>query len=492
MKHFIIIITYLLTPALCWCQYFYKTYPKERTATFYTIIEHENSVIVSTGKKCELWECSEVTRFDYMGNRIWNTEFINTDVGAATLLLLNDTLYVGGNYNPGQAKSVINRMTFDGEVIDEHIYTDPLNRFEWSLINQLYSDNKVLYFSGGSYKDNGSNGSTGKGLIYSINKSMDLNICYVDSIQDNSTVKDAHVGPDSLLTCFIMENGIVAPRERRRIEKYDKDLNLVWKYQPPDSLLWLGNRVYLYGTVLDDGSIFYTYYTFGNEKSLPSFLLLDTITKNTIWKYDFPNINNTGRYVLKIKQLRNSDILLSGYFSNINLQPMIKDSPWLMRLDKNGNKIWEHTYVEFQPNNLSKPGAFWDAVELDNGDLMACGFVINNNKWDPLLIRTDSDGCIDQAQANCPQVQIIDLMSGEVDVIGESPISIHPNPASNYITISAADLSIYVIYNFTGQMVLSGIIDDEHIDVSSLSSGQYLIKTTNKNGVIKHHKFIKE
>ncbi len=479
-------MTYVLTPAICWCQYFYKTYPKERTATFASIIDHKNSVVISTGKKCELWECSEVTRFDYLGNQIWNTEFINTDVGSATLLLLNDTLYVGGNYNPGQAKSVINRMALDGKVIDEYIYSDPLNRISASLVNHLISDNKVLFFNGQGYKNNES-----KALMYSINKSMELNVFYLDSIEDLSVVFDSHVGPDSLLTSFIIENGFSAPRNRRRIEKYDQDLNLVWKYLPPDSLLWLGNGINLRGTVLQDGNIFFTYYTFGNERSLPSFLLLDTISKKTKWQYDFPNIDNTGKYVLKTKQLKNSDILISGYFSNINLQPSIKDCPWLMRMDKNGNKIWEHAFAEILPNNQSKGGALWDAIELENGDIMACGFVINNNKQDPLLIRTGPDGCIYQGQTNCPTVQIIDLMTGAVDEIGEPSISINPNPTSTYITISAPARSFYTIYSLSAQEMMKGIVNNTEIDISHLSAGFYLLRVVDSAGQIFNHKLQK-
>lgn len=472
-------MTYVLTPALCWCQYFYQTYPEEKSATFYSIIDQKNSVFISTGKICELWECSEVTRFDYMGNQTWNTEFINTDVGAATLLLLNDTLYVGGNYNPGEALSVINRMTIDGSVIDEHIYTDPLNRFERSLVNQLYSDNKVLYFSGGSYKNDRS-----KGLIYSINKSMELNICYVDTIQNNSSVKDAHIGTDNLLTCFIMENGIVAPRERRRIEKYDKDLNLVWKYQPPDSLLFLGNDIHLYGTVLNNGNIFFSYYKFGWNDRLPNLRCIDTVSKQTKWEYDFPNISSYKRQVLRTKELKNGDILISGQYATFASNPRIRNSPWLMRIDKLGNKKWERAYAEIEDDGQDKTGALWDAIELENGDIMACGFVINDNKQVPLLILTDADGCIDQGQTNCPTVQIIDLMTGAVDEIGSPLISIVPNPASTYITIDAPARSVYKIYNLSGQEMMTGKVDDTDIDISHLSAGFFIVKVIDRSGNI--------
>jgi hypothetical protein len=490
-------MTYVLTPAMCWCQYFYQTYPKERAATFYSITDDKNSVVISTGKKCDLWECSEVTSFDYLGNRIWNTEFIHTDVGSSTLLLLNDTLYVGGNYNPGQAKSVINRMRLDGSVIDEHIYSDPLNRFERSLINLLYSDNNVLYLSGGSYKDNGSNGSTSKGLIYSINKSMDLNICYVDTIQDNSVVLDAHVGSDSLLTCFIMESGFSAPRDRRRIEKYDQDLNLVWKYQPPDSLLILGNDVFLHGSVLRNGNIFFIYYKLGWNDRLPNLRCIDTVSKQTVWEYDFTDISSHGREVFRTKELENGDILIIGKYATLATQPRITGSPWLMKLDKLGNKKWERAYVEVTTSGSDKRGTLWDAVELDNGDIMACGFVVNNNKWDPLLIRTDADGCMDQGQANCPQVQIIDLMSGAVDEIGDAKTIIYPNPSyTAELTIDIPNYDAeysysYSIQSASGVIVNKGLLSQKVNDLSlDVSSGVYFVSLIQEGKLIDTQKWI--
>jgi len=477
-------MTYVLTPAMCWCQYFYKTFPEQRTATFLSIKNNESRIFLSTSNFCDLKECGKISEFDLNGNKIWENLLKNNDVGISTLQVLNDTIYIGGNYNIGFGKTIINRIDLSGNNIDEFVYSDPLNRISGSLMNQLFVLDDIIYFSGASYVD----GLT-SATIYSIDRAMNYKSVIVDTTGYSSSTFDACIGPDSLLTCFIMQSNVFVPKDRRRIEKYDKDLNLVWKYQPPDSLLWLGNRIYLHGTVLDNGNIFFTYYTFGNERSLPSLLLLDTITKKTIWQYDFPNIDNYGRYVLKTKQLKNGDLLISGYYSNITQQPTIKDSPWLMRIDKNGKKIWEHTYVEILPNNQSKAGALWDAIELDNGDIIACGFVSNNNKWDPLLIRTDADGCIDQGQANCPQVQIIDLMSGAVDVIGEDVVTISPNPGHDALIIELpyqAQLPLDIeIIDIHGRKIHTAHHDEFEavtIDALSWASGIYVVHLRDRDG----------
>jgi hypothetical protein len=466
----------LLAPAFSWCQYFYKTYPKERTATFYSLRDSKNSVIISMGKKCEFWECSEVTNFDYLGNIIWNTEFIHTDVGSSTLMLQKDTLYVGGNYYPDQAKSVINRLTTDGVMIDEHVYTDPLNRISDNLMNQLLSNNQGIYLSGGTYV----NGVT-RATIYSIDQEMKLKEILIDTSGYASSISDAHFGPDAQLTYFIRQSEVFAPRDRRRIEKYDQDLKLVWKYQPPDSLLYLGNDIYLHGTVLRNGNIFFTYYKMGWNDRLPNLRCIDTLTKTTTWEFDFPNISSHEREILRTKELKNGDILISGSYSTLATTPKIRSSPWLMLLDRNGNRKWERTFVELGSDGQDKTGTLWDAIELDNGDLMACGFVLNNNKWDPLLIRTDAYGCIDQGQTNCPQVQIIDLMSGAVDEIGGKSLKVYPNPSSGLFTIKIPEFignANVVVTDINGKLLFSKEIVNsilEEIDLTLYPSGRYNI-----------------
>jgi len=113
----------------------------------------------------------------------------------------------------------------------------------------------------------------------------------------------------------------------------------------------------------------------------------------------------------------------------------------MMRLDSTGKLLWERAYVEIALDGEDKGGNLWDVIELDNGDLMAVGFVTNNRKWDPLIIRTDHRGCMDDGMTNCPTVRIIDLTSGVEDVItGDTAIKIYPNPTGQQsFTIEMSD-----------------------------------------------------
>ena len=64
------------------------------------------------------------------------------------------------------------------------------------------------------------------------------------------------------------------------------------------------------------------------------------------------------------------------------------------------------------------------------------------------------------------------------NIEAESNLRIHPNPIKDYVTISGIDfekLKTFKIYNTNGQIVFSGLINRNRIDVSYLTTGVYLI-----------------
>lgn len=72
--------------------------------------------------------------------------------------------------------------------------------------------------------------------------------------------------------------------------------------------------------------------------------------------------------------------------------------------------------------------------------------------------------------------------TGTIDNTENGEVSLYPNPSSDIVFIknlnSGANFSIY---NLSGSMVMTGITDsNQSIDISGLSKGIYLIKTTVK------------
>lgn len=72
-------------------------------------------------------------------------------------------------------------------------------------------------------------------------------------------------------------------------------------------------------------------------------------------------------------------------------------------------------------------------------------------------------------------------------------VSLYPNPATNFITVSADDtLEKVSVYTILGKTVKTISVNNSsiHIDISDLNSGMYLIKY-NVNNAVGAAKFIK-
>lgn len=75
----------------------------------------------------------------------------------------------------------------------------------------------------------------------------------------------------------------------------------------------------------------------------------------------------------------------------------------------------------------------------------------------------------------------------------ESEINLYPNPASNNISlqISITHPWQYAIYNIQGQLIINGMLTENTISVSELTSGMYILEVRDNESVYRG-KFIKE
>jgi hypothetical protein len=56
-------------------------------------------------------------------------------------------------------------------------------------------------------------------------------------------------------------------------------------------------------------------------------------------------------------------------------------------------------------------------------------------------------------------------------------VTLFPNPVSDFLTITAPDAALtYSIYSITGQLILSGVVENRSIDTSGLSTGLFYIE----------------
>ncbi|MNY18363.1 hypothetical protein D3C86_1517400 [compost metagenome] len=75
----------------------------------------------------------------------------------------------------------------------------------------------------------------------------------------------------------------------------------------------------------------------------------------------------------------------------------------------------------------------------------------------------------------------------------KNSFSFYPNPVKNEITIvSKVEADRILIYNAAGQLVKDSKITNNKINVSNLTSGNYIGKVTLKNGKTETVKLIKQ
>ncbi|MBK6526456.1 MAG: T9SS type A sorting domain-containing protein [Crocinitomicaceae bacterium] len=67
-----------------------------------------------------------------------------------------------------------------------------------------------------------------------------------------------------------------------------------------------------------------------------------------------------------------------------------------------------------------------------------------------------------------------------IDEKSESVLSVYPSPATTELTVESTETNSYQLINSMGQVVATGnlMAGKNNIDISNLSSGVYLIKTS--------------
>jgi len=73
-------------------------------------------------------------------------------------------------------------------------------------------------------------------------------------------------------------------------------------------------------------------------------------------------------------------------------------------------------------------------------------------------------------------------------------VIVYPNPTKGLVAIQSTETVTITVYDIVGKLIFSKQIDNQfqNIDLSTMSSGIYLLKVTNTNGAVQTHKIIKE
>jgi hypothetical protein len=158
-----------------------------------------------------------------------------------------------------------------------------------------------------------------------------------------------------------------------------------------------------------------------------------------------------------------------------------------------GDLLWERTYYEYDSSiESSRNGVLFDFVELDNGDIIAVGYLRYADN-DMLVMRVDSNGCLNPD--SCPTVNII-TSTHDLPLHSNHEALLYPNPVEDILRIeyesSAYHLDIEVL-DMTGHMVTSGILTHGQGEVNSskIPAGVYWIHLKQDGKVMATGKFVK-
>jgi hypothetical protein len=221
-------------------------------------------------------------------------------------------------------------------------------------------------------------------------------------------------------------------------------------------------------------------------------------------------INYTEHFLLEVKELKNRNgFVVIGY---------LYDPMWdvnttiglLMKLDNDGNLIWERRY-SYKLNSIGNKvsSEFNDFKETDDSGYIILGltFDVNQDFW---LLKLDSLGCMDGycglTDTNCyymPYPNCDDTLSVE-DLISAVDVKVYPNPATNEIKIQSEKHKIQniTLYDIAGKNVPlagghssvseGGKGDDTNLNIKELPQGIYFFQVTLSNGTTERAKFIKQ
>jgi hypothetical protein len=196
-------------------------------------------------------------------------------------------------------------------------------------------------------------------------------------------------------------------------------------------------------------------------------------TGQPIWQYTYQDHYSDNHQLRSVKELDNGDLVACGYTFG-------GSRGVLLRTDADGNELWYREYAHPSQPGIGYPHLVHDFIIEDDGGFVATGWL-----WSPpngdipgqdlWVFRTDSMGCL---VPGCHIVDNIQMHSNEVAV------SLYPNPVQNQLSvhIKAGELphgATIELYDMQGRQHLSTLLEPGArtyiIDMRHYASGVYLL-----------------
>lgn len=422
------------------------------------IATSDSAMVVIDASICQDY-CTNLLKIDLNGNLIWKRHFdFQSSQGSIIETLDKNYLILGSTTHNGQSLIILFKISANGDSLwykeygyDQHVWgasfcnVRPLNdslyaiNYGSSIPNQ-YSHNILA--------------------IVDFNGNLISEILY-DDYQYHGTTEF-----DTLTSGFILGRDIYNPEDPNNRYAYlartDSSGTILWQnfinYTDPYAST-------IHVKTLPNGNIALGYSDsdtiFMVENQLvrrnPMYVAVYDTNGVRLWKYLFP-ASSYYRQLHRIRIAPNGDILGCGEALVPTDEGSDMGAGWMFRLSAQGELLWEHFYLNYNPDWPSLAGLAYpllDITETADGGVAATGFIWfynqngqgDNGVW---VIKVDENGCLDTLACNTTIYLGIYQPSIINGVVVYAPatsiIKVFPNPASNQATVylpqSAATLYV--------------------------------------------------
>lgn len=452
---------------------FVRIYDFQANSKIEQAVYYENRIFALSSLICEFTECSLLAELTETGDTLWTRLITDIDVAPGNLVIVNDTITITGNNDPFNTAWRMGHFTLTGEKAGPTIeIADPYRPFTnmFQLTTQYFEGKYVI--AGTGQEDD-----TVRSLFFVVDKAGAIDtIITLDGSDYRSECWHSFIDQDGRLTTYhyIEFNDVI---NYRKIYKFNPAFDTVWSYRSENREY---NDAIPKGCELADGRIILS------VEQIPNIHAVRAIRPDGTrdWQHNYEVTPYRNRNIMRLKTAANGDILGCGSYTETNNIPRVSDSPWLFRMSSDGDLLWEHVYYDYDSTlsseGSSRPGSLFDFIELPEGDIITVGSMYFNLMSDMLVLRVDSNGCMEET--NCEDVVPLDLITLSEEPVNTPSFQLYPIPASDVLYISYevnTELLFLCIRNWLGQQVMLEPLHgpSTSIDISLLPPGMYVVST---------------
>jgi hypothetical protein len=313
---------------------FYRVHPDDSNTTVYQTLQLGEQFFLISSTICEVFrECSILSKVDESGEIIWSVDIPEIDVATGSSLIMNDTIFIMGNNHPQNNKFLIAWYDLDGNRLGlKEVFHPEIQLTSIFIISSTVFNNQILMSGQGRRNDSTYN------LVYVLDQNFELDTLIIPTkTRFINSPRGFFVSKDGLLTIMIALSYEGLPSNWREIHQYDKDFNLVWRYETEKTT---GDRVIPVGCELPDGRLIMACRHEGTDYIASVCCINKDSTLS--WRFDHPLHGSRGRRIYRIKPLPNGDIIGCGHYTELQFsEHRLSTTPFLFKISAEGNLLWE-------------------------------------------------------------------------------------------------------------------------------------------------------